>query len=189
MIACLARCVSRKAVVELFPPQVVCYAPLPAEDITNCDMFMRSKVMINAQMIPAEVIERRIYLLRGLKVMLDATLAELYGVETGALKSGSQTESRAIPKRLYVSADCCRNTLFEMPIWHLKDRPGWPPLSTLCFHGTRSSDAFDRPQQRARCWRQHRDYARVCAVARSARDESGVVTKTDGTGAQVRNTR
>ena len=32
--------------------------------------------------IPLEVIERRIYLLRGQKVMLDSDLAELYGVET-----------------------------------------------------------------------------------------------------------
>jgi phage regulator Rha-like protein len=32
--------------------------------------------------VPVEVIERRIYLIRGQKVMLDSHLAELYGVET-----------------------------------------------------------------------------------------------------------
>lgn len=36
-------------------------------------------------LVPAERIERAIRLLRGHKVMLDADLAELYGVETGAL--------------------------------------------------------------------------------------------------------
>lgn len=36
-------------------------------------------------MIPEEVIERRIFLIRGKKVMLDRHLAELYSVETGAL--------------------------------------------------------------------------------------------------------
>src|SRR5450755_3589278 len=35
--------------------------------------------------IPPEVIERKIYLIRGHKVMLDADLAELYQVETRAL--------------------------------------------------------------------------------------------------------
>lgn len=34
------------------------------------------------QIIPAETIERRIFLIRKQKVMLDADLAELYGVET-----------------------------------------------------------------------------------------------------------
>ena len=36
--------------------------------------------------VPIELIERRIYLIRGEKVMLDADLAELYQVETKALK-------------------------------------------------------------------------------------------------------
>ena len=37
------------------------------------------------QIIPVERIERTILLIRGQKVMLDADLAELYGVETRAL--------------------------------------------------------------------------------------------------------
>ena len=36
--------------------------------------------------LPAERIERLIYLIRNQKVMLDRNLAELYGVETRALK-------------------------------------------------------------------------------------------------------
>ena len=36
-------------------------------------------------LMPAERIERAIYLLRGQKVMLDRDLAELYGVETRVL--------------------------------------------------------------------------------------------------------
>ena len=35
--------------------------------------------------IPIEIIERKIYLIRGHKVMLDRDLAKLYGVETRAL--------------------------------------------------------------------------------------------------------
>ena len=37
-------------------------------------------------LVPVEVIEKKILLIRGHKVMLDADLAELYGVETKALK-------------------------------------------------------------------------------------------------------
>ena len=37
-------------------------------------------------LVPVEVIEKKILLIRGQKVMLDADLAELYGVETKALK-------------------------------------------------------------------------------------------------------
>jgi hypothetical protein len=36
--------------------------------------------------VPIETIERKIYLIRGQKIMLDSDLAELYGVETKALK-------------------------------------------------------------------------------------------------------
>ena len=36
----------------------------------------------STQLIPAEAIERRIYLIRGHKVMFDRDLAELYGVPT-----------------------------------------------------------------------------------------------------------
>ncbi len=40
--------------------------------------------------VPAEVIERRIYLIRGQKVMLSMHLAELYGVETRALNQAKK---------------------------------------------------------------------------------------------------
>jgi len=40
----------------------------------------------NEMMIPEEVIMSKIYLIRGIKVMLDMDLAELYGVENKQLK-------------------------------------------------------------------------------------------------------
>jgi len=40
----------------------------------------------NALVIPDEVILSKIYFMRELKVMIDSDLAELYGVETKALK-------------------------------------------------------------------------------------------------------
>ncbi|MBU4413607.1 MAG: ORF6N domain-containing protein, partial [Proteobacteria bacterium] len=38
------------------------------------------------QLVPIERIASKIYLIRGIKVMLDRDLAKLYGVETKALK-------------------------------------------------------------------------------------------------------
>jgi len=40
----------------------------------------------NEVIIPEEIIVNKIYLVRGIKVMLDSDLAELYGVETKQLK-------------------------------------------------------------------------------------------------------
>ena len=46
---------------------------------------MRNQKPTNQQLVPIEVIERRILLIRGHKVMLDSHLAELYQVETRVL--------------------------------------------------------------------------------------------------------
>lgn len=40
---------------------------------------------INSLIVPEELIMSKIYLIRGIKVMLDKDLAELYGVSTGNL--------------------------------------------------------------------------------------------------------
>ena len=49
-------------------------------------------------LIPSKKIEKRIFLLRGQKVMLDADLAELYGVETGALKRAVKRNRERFPE-------------------------------------------------------------------------------------------
>ena len=49
-------------------------------------------------LIPIERIEKRILLLRGQKVMLDTDLAELYGVETGALKRAVKRNRERFPE-------------------------------------------------------------------------------------------
>jgi ORF6N domain-containing protein len=47
--------------------------------------------------IPAEVIERKIYLIRGQKVMIDRELAELYGVETRVLNQAVRRNISRFP--------------------------------------------------------------------------------------------
>jgi hypothetical protein len=48
-------------------------------------------------LVPVEVIERRIYLIRGQKVMLDADLAELYQVPTKSLNLAVRRNSTRFP--------------------------------------------------------------------------------------------
>ena len=48
--------------------------------------------------VPVERIEKAIFVIRGHKVMLDADLAELYGVKTKALKQAVRRNIERFPK-------------------------------------------------------------------------------------------
>lgn len=50
------------------------------------------------QLVPAEMIERRIFLMRGRKVMLDRDLAHLYGVTTGNLNLAVRRNRKRFPE-------------------------------------------------------------------------------------------
>lgn len=52
----------------------------------------------NEMMIPEEVIMRKIYLIRGQKVMMDKDLAELYEVETKVLKQAVRRNKDIFPE-------------------------------------------------------------------------------------------
>ena len=55
--------------------------------------------MTNKALIASvEQIESQIFLIRGQKVMLDANLAELYGVETGALNRAVKRNTERFPE-------------------------------------------------------------------------------------------
>jgi hypothetical protein len=49
-------------------------------------------------LIPVELIEKRIYLIRGQKVMLDRDLAELYGVETRTINQAVKRNIKRFPE-------------------------------------------------------------------------------------------
>jgi phage regulator Rha-like protein len=55
--------------------------------------------------IPIEIIERKIYLIRGHKVMLDRDLAELYGVSTGRLNEQVKRNRHRFPKDFMFQLD------------------------------------------------------------------------------------
>ena len=50
------------------------------------------------KLVPIELIASKIYLIRNIKVMLDRDLAELYGVETKALKQAVRRNLKRFPK-------------------------------------------------------------------------------------------
>ena len=52
------------------------------------------------KIVQAEIIEQKIFLIRGQKVMLDAHLAELYGVQTGRLNEQVKRNIKRFPPDL-----------------------------------------------------------------------------------------
>lgn len=88
--------------------------------------------MAATSLIPAERIERTIYLIRGEKVMLDRDLAELYSVETKALKQAVKRNIDRFPEDFMFVL-----TALELDDWRSRfvtsksDRMGlrYPPMA------------------------------------------------------------
>ena len=57
------------------------------------------------QLVPIERVERLIHLARGEKVLLDADLAKLYGVETKSVEPRRETQPKPVSSRFHVSTD------------------------------------------------------------------------------------
>ena len=51
-----------------------------------------------ASMIPVEIIEKKIFLIRNQKIMIDRDIAELYGVETGRLNEQVKRNIKRFPE-------------------------------------------------------------------------------------------
>ena len=85
-----------------------------------------------------QLIQSRIYEIRGQKVMLDFDLAEMYEVETRALNQAVKRNIERFPGGLHVSTDKRRNIELEITncdVQFYKD--GYETFS-LCFYGIRS---------------------------------------------------
>ncbi len=69
------------------------------------------------ELIPQEVVEKRIYIVRGQRVMLDRDLAELYGVKTRHLNRQVKRNIKRFPMEfMFQLTRQERNEL--VPIWH-----------------------------------------------------------------------
>lgn len=55
--------------------------------------------------VDLQVIQSKIFEIRGQRVMLDQDLVELYGTEIKTFEGGSEAEYPAFPRRFYVCAE------------------------------------------------------------------------------------
>src|SRR5881628_3164793 len=97
--------------------------------------------------VPNELIEQKIYLIRGHKVMLDSDLAELYDVTTGNLNLAVRRNPKTFSRRLHVSTQPERDPIFAIAKCKSKG-PRWPPHATVRLHRAGCVDALERSQQR-----------------------------------------
>ncbi|MFQ5739798.1 MAG: ORF6N domain-containing protein [Acidobacteriota bacterium] len=72
----------------------------------------------NFEVIPVETIERRIFLIRGQRVMLDSDLAQLYGVTTGNLNLAVRRNKIRFPEdfMFQLSAEEAKSLLLQFAI-------------------------------------------------------------------------
>ena len=114
------------------------------ESIESC----RSKGMPKPQnIIPAERIASRIYLMRGQKVMLDSDLAQLYGVPTMRLNEQFKRNRDRFPADFAFQMTKEEFESFDIAICDIKHGAGRTADTALGFHRTRCRHAFKRPAQ------------------------------------------
>lgn len=69
------------------------------------------------EIVPQEMIEKMIFVIRGYKVMIDRELAELYGVKTKQLNQQIKRNIQRFPKEFMFRLT--KKELDELvPIWH-----------------------------------------------------------------------
>ena len=89
-------------------------------------------------------VEQRIFLIRSQKVMLSHDLAELYGVQAGALNRAVRRNPTRFPRDFMFQLSKKEWDRLEMPIWHFKftwkgitkcdSRLGRQPTASLRLH-------------------------------------------------------
>src|SRR3989338_196178 len=86
-------------------------------------------------LLPMEVIERKILLIRGQKVMLDSDLAELYGVETSNLNKAVKRNIDRFPEdfMLQLTKEEADSLRFQIGMSKTEVRGGRGDLLSLTF--------------------------------------------------------
>jgi ORF6N domain len=98
-------------------------------------------------LVPLELIERCIYLIRGQKVMLDSDLAELYQVLTGNLNLAVRRNPHRFPTDFMFQLTKEEADSLLLQIARAKTGRGGRQNRTLRFHRARRSDAFFRTEK------------------------------------------
>src|ERR1041384_995976 len=135
---------------------VLCYSlPVPH----------RKNLTTNTLSVTVQLIERRIYLIRGQKVMIDADLAELYGVPTSRLNEQVSRNKKRFPEdfmfrltkeeaenlrsQFAISRFNLRSQL-QPQVWHMV-----AAVSAAGVPGIGRDDAFERGVEIAICDLKH----------------------------------
>ena len=93
-----------------------------------------------SRMVVAGQIERKIYFIRGIKVMLDKDLAELYGVPTKRLNEQIKRNPKRFPSDFMFQLTMEEARASRSQFATLKK--GKYQISSSCFYRAGSSDAF-----------------------------------------------
>lgn len=128
-------------------------------------------------------------MLRKQRVLLDADLATLYGVETKVLLQAVKRNLERFPEDFMFQLNAGGVERFEVTICDLKRqtrRTRWPPICAVCVYRTGRGDAFVNTEQPASRASQHRDHAGVRKTARTCHDTSRPRQTTQRTGRENR---
>lgn len=100
--------------------------------------------MNNAQVIPIELIENKILLIRGQKVLLDKDLAYLYGIETFNLNKAVKRNLNRFPEDFMfrLSKEEFKNLKFHFGISNLQGGKGWGGTRKLPYAFTEQGVAM-----------------------------------------------
>ena len=96
--------------------------------------------------VPVEIIEQKIYLIRGQKVMFDADLAALYAVETKVFNQAVRRNLDRFPDDFMFQLTKEETEFLTSQIAMSKGRGGRPHVS-IRIHGAGCGDAFLRAQK------------------------------------------
>ena len=97
-----------------------------------------------AIILKPENVARLVFFVRGEKVMLDADLAQLYGVTTGNLNKAVKRNQARFPG-FHVPTHRQGDGKFDIPIWKIKRQRRAAP-STLRLHRAGRSNVIERSQ-------------------------------------------
>jgi ORF6N domain len=135
------------------------------------------------QLIPVEAIERRIFLIRSQKVMLDSDLAELYGVATRRLNEQVRRNITRFPADFMFQLTAEEATLRSQFATSKKGRGGrrYAPL-VFTEHGVAMLSSV---LNRARGADEYSDYPSICQTPRDSRYPQGPGSEAGGRGAET----
>ena len=86
--------------------------------------------------VPVEMIERRIFLIRGHRVMMDSDLAQIYGVSTRRLNEQMRRNRSRFPSDFAFVLTPGRVCKLEVAFCDIKFPLGWAPKAPLCLFRT-----------------------------------------------------